>query len=79
MNLWQCNANSRLPQYTAADLASLRELADDASRRYGPRGLNFALKQGVLGAGAGTNLWVEVQVVPMVLKAALVPALACAW
>lgn len=31
MNLWQCNANSRLPQYTAADLASLRELADDAA------------------------------------------------
>ena len=51
----------------------VRELADDASRRYGPRGLNFALKQGVLGAGAGTNLWVEVQVVPMVHVQSPVP------
>jgi hypothetical protein len=44
----------------------VRDLLDDASRRFGPRGLSFQLKQGVLNNGAGTNLWVEVQVVPLI-------------
>ena len=49
------------------------ELLDDSSRRFGARGLHFALKQGVLHNGAGTNLWVEVQVVPIVHVQAPVP------
>ena len=42
------------------------ELLDDSSRRYGARGLSFQLKQGVLHNGASTNLWVEVQIIPVV-------------
>ena len=46
----------------------VRVLLDDSSRRYGPRGLSFQLKQGVLNNGAATNLWVEVLVVPLVVQ-----------
>ena len=42
------------------------ELLDDSSRRYGARGLSFQLKQGVLHNGASTNMWVEVQIIPVV-------------
>lgn len=42
------------------------EMLDDSSRRYGPRGLSFQLKQGVLQNGAGTNMWVEVQITPVI-------------
>ena len=44
----------------------VRELLDETSRRFGPRGVSWQLKQGVLYNGAGTNLWVEVQVVPLI-------------
>ena len=44
----------------------VRELLDDNSRRFGTRGVSFQLKQGVLYNGAGTNLWVEIQVVPLI-------------
>jgi len=42
------------------------ELLDESSRRYGARGLSFQLKQGVLHNGASTNMWVEVQIIPVV-------------
>ena len=51
----------------------VRVLLDDSSRRYGPRGLSFQLKQGVLNNGAATNLWVEVLVVPLVHVQSPVP------
>lgn len=57
----------------AAVQSRISELLDDSSRRYGPRGLHFALKQGVLHNGAGTNMWVEVQVVPIIHVQAPVP------
>ena len=42
------------------------EILDDTSRRFGARGISFQLKQGVFNNGAGTNLWVEVQVAPII-------------
>ena len=51
----------------------VRGLLDDASRRFGPRGVAFQLKQGMLNNGAGTNLWVEVQVVPVIHMQSPVP------
>lgn len=44
----------------------VREMLDDNSRRFGARGLSFQLKQGILHNGAGTNLWVEVHVTPLI-------------
>ena len=44
----------------------VRVALDDASRKLGPRGLNFQLKQGMLWNGAGTNMWIEIQVAPLV-------------
>lgn len=40
-------------------------LLDTASRQFGARGVNFQLKQSIMGNGAGTNMWVEVQVMPL--------------
>jgi hypothetical protein len=49
----------------AAVQSRVRALLDTASRQLGSRGVNFQLKQAILGNGAGTNLWVEVQVMPL--------------
>lgn len=46
---------------------------DDSSRRFGSRGLSFQLKQGILSNGAGTNMWVEVQITPVVHVQSPVP------
>ena len=43
----------------------VRAQLDEASQRHGARGLNFQLKQSIVGNGAGTNMWVEVQVLPL--------------
>jgi hypothetical protein len=51
----------------------VRALLDDSSRRFGARGISFQLKQGVLNNGAATNLWVEVQVVPLIHVQSPVP------
>ena len=40
-------------------------LLDTASHQFGARGVNFQLKQSIMGNGAGTNMWVEVQVMPL--------------
>ena len=53
--------------------ARVRELLDESSRRYGARGVNFQLKQGVLHSGAATNLWVEVQIVPLLHTQSPIP------
>ncbi|EOD28330.1 hypothetical protein EMIHUDRAFT_434729 [Emiliania huxleyi CCMP1516] len=45
--------------------ALVREVLDDASRTFAPRGVHFSLKLGVTGAGASTNMWVEMQVAPL--------------
>ena len=53
--------------------ARVRELLDESSRRYGARGVNFQLKQGVLHSGAATNLWIEVQIVSLVYMQSPIP------
>ena len=50
-----------------------REMLDEYSSRYGLRGLSFQLKQGVHNNGAGTNLWVEALVLPIIHVQAPVP------
>mmetsp|Transcript_43652 Transcript_43652/g.87367 ORF Transcript_43652/g.87367 Transcript_43652/m.87367 type:complete len:305 (-) Transcript_43652:404-1318(-) len=44
----------------------VREMLDDSSRRFGGRGISFQLKQGMLHNGAGTNMWVEVQLTQLI-------------
>jgi len=57
--------------------AAVREKLDEASHQCSSRGVNFQLKQGVLANGAGTNLWLEVQIAPLlkVLTPTPVPTL----
>ena len=49
----------------------VRAELDVASRRYGPRGVNLQLKQGIAGNGAGTNMWIELSILPMIQVAPL--------
>ena len=44
----------------------VRAELDAASRKFGARGVNLQLRQGVIGAGAGTNMWVELLVLPLI-------------
>lgn len=44
----------------------VRTELDAASRKYGPRGVNFQFRQGIVGSGASTNMWVELAVLPMI-------------
>ena len=46
--------------------ARVRAELDAASRKFGARGVNLQLRQGVIGAGAGTNMWVELLVLPLI-------------
>lgn len=46
--------------------AQVRSELDVASRRFGARGVNFQLKQGVAGNGAATNMWIELSVLPLI-------------
>ena len=51
----------------------VRATLSDFSIRLGPRGLNLQLRQGVLNNGAGTNLWVEIHVAPLLQVPVPVP------
>uniref|UniRef100_A0A7S4BIM3 Transmembrane protein n=1 Tax=Chrysotila carterae TaxID=13221 RepID=A0A7S4BIM3_CHRCT len=52
---------------------AVRAFLDEISRGYASRGLNFQLKEGVVGNGAATNMWVEVQVAPVMQVQVPVP------
>eukprot|EP00316_Scyphosphaera_apsteinii_P009913 CAMPEP_0119323064 /NCGR_PEP_ID=MMETSP1333-20130426/59872_1 /TAXON_ID=418940 /ORGANISM="Scyphosphaera apsteinii, Strain RCC1455" /LENGTH=256 /DNA_ID=CAMNT_0007330425 /DNA_START=282 /DNA_END=1052 /DNA_ORIENTATION=- len=51
----------------------VREQLEEASHALADRGLNFQLKQGVLSNGAGTNMWIEVQIAPLLQVMTAVP------